>query len=87
MWSYLHGVPVFLLSFFIYTPLLIIGGIVIIWNYEKIEKTVQVGIKELKLYLKNNKDIKETTGDKYFRILTDIIIGGLFFVMSILIII
>jgi hypothetical protein len=85
IWSYLHGVPIFLLSFFIYTPLLIIGGIVIMWNYAKIKKTIQIGIKELKIYLKNNKDIKETTGDKYFRILTDVIIGGLFFVMSILI--
>ena len=85
IWSYLHGVPIFLLSFLIYTPLIIMGGIIIMWNYTKIKKTVQVGIKELKMYLKNNKDIKETTGDKYFRILTDVIIGGLFFVMSILI--
>ena len=54
-------------------------------NYTKIKKTVQVGVKELKMYLKNNKDINETNGDKYFRIFIDIIVGGLFFLMSILI--
>ena len=85
LWSYLHGGGEFLLSLFIYIPLLLIGGIVIMWNYAKIKKTVQVGVKELKMYLKNNKDIKETKGDKRFRIFIDIIIGGLFFLMSIVI--
>jgi len=85
LWSYLHGGSEFVLSLFIYTPLLLIGGIVFLWNFPKIKKTVQVGVKELKMYFKNDKDIKETNGDKYFRILIDIIIGGLFFLMSILI--
>ena len=85
LWTYLYGGGEFLLSLFIYIPLLLIGGIVIMWNYAKIKKTVQVGVKELKMYLKNNKDIKETKGDKRFRIFIDIIIGGLFFLMSIVI--
>ena len=85
MWGYLHGVDTFLLSFFIYIPLLIIDSIILLWEYPRIKKTMQAGVKELKLYLKNDKDIKETNGDKVFRIFVDIIIGGLMFIISILI--
>ncbi len=85
MWGYLHGVDIYLLSFFIYVPLLIIDGIILLWEYPRIKKIMQAGVKELKLYLKNDKDIKETSGDKSFRIFVDIIIGGLMYIISILI--
>jgi hypothetical protein len=61
--------------------------IVFIWKFPRIKKTLQSGVKELKMYFKNDKDIKESNGDKYFRIFIDVIISGFFFLMSILILV
>jgi len=92
-WFYLPSSENFLLiSLYIYLPLLIISVyvasvIVFIWKFPRIKKTLQSGVKELKMYFKNDKGIKESNGDKYFRIFIDIIISGFFFLMSILILV
>ena len=85
LWIYLYNYEIFFLSIYIFLLLLIISCTIFIWQFSKINKTIQAGVSELKFYFRNDKAIKETNGDKYFRVFIDIIISGLFFLMSILI--
>ena len=85
LWSYLHSYELFLITLYVYLILLIMCCALFVWQFPKIRKAIQGGFKDIKIYFRNDKAIKETNGDKYFRIFTDIIIGFLIFVMSILI--
>ncbi|TES96900.1 MAG: CPBP family intramembrane metalloprotease [Promethearchaeota archaeon] len=70
---------------YIYFPLLLISIILFIWQYKRIRESVSIGLGMFKIYLKNDEKEDEQNSDKYFRIIFDIIIGFLVFLIGLLI--
>jgi len=70
---------------YIYFPLLLVSIILFIWQYKRIRGSISIGLGMLKIYLKNDEKEDEQNSDKYFRIIFDIIIGFLVFLIGLLI--
>jgi membrane protease YdiL (CAAX protease family) len=87
IWSYWQQYPYFNfqpLALFVYYPLLIIGVMLIVWYFSRIKEGFSIGFPVFKTYFKQ--DSKESTkGDLYFRILIDIFIGILIFLLGFLV--
>ncbi len=85
IWDYLRGGNFTQLLIFIYIPLLIISLIMLILQRSRVKESLQVGIKMIKSYSRNDITKDESTGDKIFRILFDIFLAFLLFLFGILI--
>ena len=59
-WNYLQGNEFLTLGLVLYTPLLIISAILLIWQFPRIKESVLIGIKDLKTYTKDG----ASKGDK-----------------------
>ena len=59
--------------------------IIIFWYYKPIREGISIGLAMVKNYFENNEKHDERNNDKYFRILSDIIIGFLLFLIGLLI--
>ena len=83
-WSFFQGITFQIVALYLYYPLLIIGIMLLVWNYAKIKEGIMTGFQVLKTYFR--KDSKEDTkGDIIFRVFIDILLGGLIFLMGFLI--
>lgn len=84
LWNYPNDFIPF--SLYLYIPLLIIGLALFIWQFSRIKTAIQNGLKEFGKYFRNNQKIGETGSDKYIRILVDLLIGALIFIVGVFII-
>ena len=82
IWFYLQGFDFIILGLFLYLPLMLIGIVLLLLEFPLIKESLSLGTKELKLYLKNEVQIKENTGSKIIRILLDFLFGFLIFVIG-----
>lgn len=73
--------------FYLYTPLLIIGVILLFWQFHRIKGGLSIGIKMFKEYFKFDERGEKTNGDRIFRVFIDIVIAILIFLMGIMILI
>jgi len=80
LWNYPNNFIPF--SFYLYIPLLIISLCLSIWQYPRIKSAVIKGFQEFSRYFKNNSKIGEKTSDKYLRIIIDILIGSIIFIVG-----
>jgi membrane protease YdiL (CAAX protease family) len=85
IWEFLRGGNFTLPLIFIYCPLLIISLILLILQSSRVKESLQIGIKMIKSYYRNDITLEESSGDKLFRILFDIFIAFLLFLFGILI--
>ena len=85
IWDFLRGGNFTQLLVFIYIPLLIISLILLIWQRSRVKESLQIGVKMLKSYSRNDILLKESSGDKVFRILFDVFLAFLLFLFAILI--
>ncbi|MFW9819237.1 MAG: type II CAAX prenyl endopeptidase Rce1 family protein [Candidatus Thorarchaeota archaeon] len=82
VWSLLQGNDFTIVGLYLYYPLLIIGCILFIWYYSKIKEGFSIGINMLKTYFKREDKFEKTTGDSIVRVLFDILIALIIFIMS-----
>lgn len=80
LWNYPNSFIPF--SLYLYVPLLIISIFLFIWQFSRIKSSINIGFQDLKQYFKNNKKIGETSSDKYIRIMIDLLIGLLIFIVG-----
>ena len=85
IWEFLHSGDITLLLTFIYGPILVVSLLLLIFQRSRIKESLQIGTKMIKSYFKNNIKQKESSGDKVFRILFDIILALMLFLFGILI--
>ncbi|MFX1337208.1 MAG: lysostaphin resistance A-like protein [Promethearchaeota archaeon] len=75
VWNYLQGNDFTLVIYYMYIPLMIIGVVLLIWQFSTIKAGVIVVYDELREYLRPDEKIGESKGDIYFRIVIDLFIG------------
>lgn len=85
IWDFLRGGNFTQLLVFIYIPLLIISLILLILQRSRVKESLQIGVKMIKSYSRNDISLKESSGDKIFRILFDVFLAFLLFLFAILI--
>ncbi len=73
IWNYLQGNDFILVALYLYLPLLITGVFILVWQFSRVKKSVQIGLKEIAIYFKEG----ETNSDKATRIGLDIFIAVL----------
>jgi len=86
-WNLLQGNEFLTIILYFYIPLLAISLILLIWKFSMIKESLSIGLNMLKVYIKNDKKEREENSDKYFRILFDIVIGFLIFLIGMLIVV
>lgn len=85
IWSFIQGNDFTLVALYLYCPLLVIGIVLLVWQFPKIKDGVNTGFQVFKTYFIKDEASEETKGDKYFRYFIDIIISILIFLMSMLV--
>jgi len=84
IWNSIQGNDFMTVTLYLYIPLLIGSVIIFIWQFPRIKAGLSTGIKDFKTYFKIDDKIGEEPNDKYLRILIDISIGILIFLVAIL---
>ena len=90
IWSFWQGMSFQVVAFFVYIPLFIIVilfiivCLLIVWPFSSVKRGMSNGFALFKTYFKKDKEEK-TVGDTLFRVLFDILIGCLIFLMGFLI--
>jgi hypothetical protein len=90
IWSFWHGISFQIVAFFIYIPLFIIGilfivvCVLLVWPLSSVKLGLSNGFELFRTYFKKDKD-ERSVGDSLFRVLFDILIGCLIFLMGFLI--
>jgi membrane protease YdiL (CAAX protease family) len=74
------------ISLYQYLPLLIIGIIIFILQYSRIKEAINNGLVEFRSYFQNDERIRETKGDKAVRIISDLFIGAIIFIIALFLI-
>jgi len=82
IWSYLQGTDFSIVAISLYLPLLIISILLVIWQFPRIKASISTGVKELKTYFNTDNKIREYRSDIYIRILIDILIGFIIFILG-----
>jgi len=82
IWNFLQGNDLFVVFFYLYIPLLIISCLLLMWQFPRIKTSLLLGFKTFKTYFKNDENVRESIGNKLFRIFFDLIIVILIFLMS-----
>jgi membrane protease YdiL (CAAX protease family) len=84
VWNYLQGNDFMVVTMNLYLPLLIVSGILFIWQFPRIKNSISDELSEIKTYFKANIKKGESKGDIYFRILFDIVIGFIILLFGLL---
>ncbi|MFX0020912.1 MAG: CPBP family intramembrane glutamic endopeptidase [Candidatus Hermodarchaeota archaeon] len=87
VWSLLQGNSFTIVGIYLYYPLLIIGCILFAWYYSRIKEGFSIGINMLKIYFKREDKFEKTKGDSIFRVLIDILMGLIIFLMGFMVMI
>lgn len=85
VWNLLQGNDFTVVGLYLYYPLLIIGCILFVWYFSRIKEGFSIGIGMLKTYFKREDKFEKTKGDSVVRILFDILMGLIIFLMSFMI--
>ncbi|TFG14868.1 MAG: CPBP family intramembrane metalloprotease, partial [Promethearchaeota archaeon] len=86
IWNYLQGNDFIIIAISLYLPLLIVGIILLIWQFQRVKEGLSIGIKDFSKYFKNDPKIRETTSDKIIRILLDFLFGLIIYGVGIILI-
>ncbi|MHA1343181.1 MAG: CPBP family intramembrane glutamic endopeptidase [Promethearchaeota archaeon] len=82
VWLHMNGIPFITIALYLYLPLLIIGIILFIWQFPQIKESFSVGFGEFKTYFKMNQKIEKENSDILIRILFDVLIAFLIFILG-----
>jgi len=79
VWNYLQGADFFFVFLSLYLPLLVISILLLAWQFSRVKESVLNGLKELKKFFEKDDKNQQSTGDIYFRILIDLLLGLIIF--------
>jgi len=82
VWNLLQGNNFTVVGLYLYYPLLIIGCMLFVWYYSRIKEGFSIGIGMLKTYFKREEKFEKNKGDSIVRVLFDILMGLIIFLMS-----
>ncbi|MFX1275233.1 MAG: CPBP family intramembrane glutamic endopeptidase [Promethearchaeota archaeon] len=85
IWNYKQGNNFLVITIYLYVPLLIISILLLIWQFSRIKTAVSTGFKEFISYFKPDSKRNESGGDLGIRILFDIIMGIIIFLLGLLV--
>ncbi|MFX1313731.1 MAG: CPBP family intramembrane glutamic endopeptidase [Promethearchaeota archaeon] len=85
IWSFIQGNDFTFVALYLYYPLLVIGFVLLVWQFPKIKDGVNTGFQIFKTYFIEDETSEKTKGDKYFRYFIDIIMSILIFLMSMMV--
>jgi membrane protease YdiL (CAAX protease family) len=85
IWNYLIGTNFHFLMVIIYCPLLIVSLILLVIQRSRIKESLQIGRDLIRSYYQIDIPSKEESGDRIFRIIFDIFVGFLLFIIGLLI--
>ncbi len=83
IWNYLQGNDFMILALFLYLPLMVIGIVLLLLEFPLIKESFSIGTKDIKLYFKNDAQIRENTKSKIIRIMLDFLFGFLIFIIGV----
>ena len=79
IWNYMQGSEFFMITIFLYIPLLIISIILLIWQFSNIKTSIRSGFIDFISYFQPDKKLMETNKEMGIRILFDLLIGLMIF--------
>jgi len=82
LWYSIHGSSISDIFLFLYIPLIIIGIIISFFQFSRVKKGVNLILKDVKAYFKVDQKLKESGSDRIVRIIFDIIIILIIWLMS-----
>ncbi|MHA1234532.1 MAG: CPBP family intramembrane glutamic endopeptidase [Promethearchaeota archaeon] len=85
IWNYLKGNDFSIMTFYLYIPLLIIGIILLIWQFSRIKESLTIGWKEFKSYFTRDETIGEGSLETVVRIIMDFLFGLIIFLIGVII--
>jgi len=85
IWNHINHIDFSFMTFYVYIPLLIIGIILLIWQFSRIKESLSIGWKEFKSYFTRDKTIREGTLETVVRIMMDFLFGLLIFIIGVII--
>ena len=85
IWNHINHINFSFMTFYIYIPLLIIGIILLIWQFSRIKESLTIGWKEFKSYFTRDETIGEGTLEIVVRIMMDFLFGILIFIIGVII--
>ena len=85
MWNYINGIDFSFMTFYVYTPLLIIGIILFIWQFPRIRESLTIGWNEFKSYFTRDENIGENSLETVVRIIMDFLFGFLIWIIGVII--
>lgn len=87
IWSFNNGIDFSVVALYLYCPLLIIGCVLFIWQFNQIKESVSTGFNMLISYFKRDSPNEDTKGDLIFRVFIDFLMGIIIFIMGFMIMI
>ncbi len=85
IWNNINHIDFSFMTFYVYIPLLIIGVLLLIWQFSRIKESLAIGWTEFKSYFTRDKTIGEGTLDTVVRIMMDFLFGLLIFLIGVII--
>jgi membrane protease YdiL (CAAX protease family) len=85
MWNYINGIDFSFMTFYVYTPLLIMGIVLFIWQFSRIRESLTIGWNEFKSYFTRDENIGEKSSETVVRIMMDFLFGLLIFIIGVII--
>ena len=82
IWNYLQGTDFTFVALSLYLPLLSISVLLVVWQFPRIKESISTGVNEIKSYFKTDNKVGEYKIDKYLRILIDIVLGFIIFILG-----
>jgi membrane protease YdiL (CAAX protease family) len=84
IWNHINGQNFSFMTMYVYIPLLIIGLMLLIWQFSRIRESLSIGFKEFKTYFIRDKNIEEKVSDVVIRIIMDLIFGSIIFLIGVI---
>jgi len=84
IWNYINGIDFSYMTFYVYIPLLIIGIVLLIWQFSLIRESLTIGWREFKSYFTRDERIGESSLETIVRIMMDFLFGLIIFLVGML---
>jgi len=85
IWNHINHIDFSFMIFYVYIPLLIIGIILLIWQFSRIKESLSIGWKEFKSYFARDETIGENSLETVVRIMIDFLFGLFIFIIGVII--
>ena len=85
LWNEINGIDFSFMTFYVYTPLMIIGILLFIWQFSRIRESLTIGWNEFKSYFTRDENLGENSVETVVRIIMDFLFGLLIWIIGVII--